>query len=77
MADVVVSKLAYSKILLHAGKYPHCSINGVLLAEKAKSKDSKCVKFVDAVPLFHMSLSLAPMTEVALMQVCHIILNFR
>ena len=71
MADFIVSKLAYTKMLLHCAKYPHCSINGVLLAEKIKNKESKCVKYVDAIPLFHMTLSLVPMLEVALTQVGH------
>ena len=69
MADFIVSKLAYSKMLLHCAKYPHTSINGVLISEKSKSKESKCVKYVDAVPLFHLTLSLVPMLEVALTQV--------
>ena len=69
MADISVSTRAYSKLLLHAAKYPHRAVNGVLLAEKTKSKDSKSIKFVDAVPLFHLTLGLAPMLEVALTQV--------
>ena len=73
MADVSVSSLAYSKILLHAAKFPHRAVNGVLLAEKQKGKDGKQVNFVDAVPLFHQSLFLTPMMEVALMQVSHMI----
>jgi len=68
MADVVVSSLAYCKILLHAAKFPHRAVNGVLLAEKTKGKDGKQVNFVDAVPLFHQSLFLTPMMEIALMQ---------
>ena len=64
-----MSSQAYCKVILHAAKYPHCAINGVFLAEKPKSKDSKVFKIVDAVPLFHISLSLTPMFEVALTQV--------
>ena len=70
MADVLVSMQAYCKLVLHAAKYPHCSVNGVLLAEKSKNKESKTLKFVDAIPLFHLNVSLAPMMEVALTQVC-------
>ena len=70
MADITLSTTAYCKLLLHAAKYPERAINGVLLAEKAKSKDSKGLKVVDAIPLFHLTLGLAPMMEVALMQVC-------
>jgi len=60
---------AYVKPILHAAKYPHCAVNGVLLAELTKNKDGKVVKLVDAVPLFHSSLTLAPMMEIALTQV--------
>lgn len=61
---------AYCKMLLHAAKYPHCAVNGLLVAEKCKEKkkDSQPVPFlcVDCVPLFHGTLALAPMLEVAL-----------
>lgn len=67
MGDVTMNAKAYSKIILHATKYPHCSVNGVLLA-KASGNKSK-VEYVDAVPLFHISLNLTPMAEVALTQV--------
>ncbi|KAL4234785.1 ER membrane protein complex subunit 8 [Mactra antiquata] len=61
---------AYSKLLLHAAKYPHCAVNGVLLAEDSKSsKEKKQIRFVDCIPLFHLSLSLAPMLEAALLQI--------
>lgn len=54
-------------MILHAAKYPHCAINGVLLAKSsAKNKE---IEFVDAVPLFHLALNLTPMAEVALTQV--------
>ena len=70
MADITLSTTAYCKLLLHAAKYPQRAINGVLLADKARSKDSKGLKVVDAIPLFHLTLGLAPMMEVALIQVC-------
>lgn len=66
--DVCFSGKAYCKIILHAAKYPHCSVNGVLLAEISKLK-SKNLVFVDAVPLFHIQLNLTPMSEIALTQV--------
>lgn len=69
MADLSFSDRAYVKIVLHAAKYPHCSVNGVLIAEDSKKKDAKSVHIVDAVPFFHQSLTLAPMLEVALTQV--------
>ncbi|KAJ8302955.1 hypothetical protein KUTeg_019351 [Tegillarca granosa] len=69
MAELVVSMQAYCKILLHAAKYPHCAVNGVLLAEDSKSKDHKTLRFVDCIPLFHLSLGLSPMLEAALLQI--------
>jgi ER membrane protein complex subunit 8/9 len=73
MSEVKFSALAYCKLILHAVKYPHASVNGVLLAsEDSKRGDSLLVE--DIVPLFHSALTLAPMAEVALQQV--ICLNF-
>ncbi|XP_029647178.1 ER membrane protein complex subunit 8 [Octopus sinensis] len=67
MVDYNVSLQAYCKILSHAAKYPHSSVNGVLLAEDTKVKDSnKCLKMVDTIPLFHVCLGLTPMLEFAL-----------
>lgn len=68
MAEITLSVKAYCKIILHAAKYPHCSINGVLLAKPVSSKH-KGLEFLDAVPLFHNSLNLTPMAEIALTQV--------
>lgn len=58
-------------MLLHAAKYPQCAVNGLLVAEKHKDKKRDgpgglSVLCVDCVPLFHGSLALAPMLEVAL-----------
>lgn len=63
-----LSTQAYSKMLLHAAKYPHCAVNGLLVAEKLKRKDGArdATLCVDCVPLFHGTLALAPMLEVAL-----------
>ena len=70
MAEITVGIQAYAKLLLHAAKYPHCAVNGILLAEDNKSsKEKKQIKFVDCIPLFHISLTLAPMLEAALLQV--------
>ncbi|KAF5304099.1 hypothetical protein FQA39_LY01884 [Lamprigera yunnana] len=68
MSEIVFSCRAYCKIILHAAKYPYCSINGVLLA-KLPSPKNKELEFVDAVPLFHNALNLTPMAEVALTQI--------
>lgn len=72
MADVKFTSRAYCKMILHAAKYPHCAVNGVLLSECPKSKDSKKsqnIAFLDAVPLFHQCLHVSPMAEIALTQV--------
>ena len=63
---VCISARAYSKILLHASKYPHKAVCGVLIA---KENTDITVDVLDAIPLFHLSLGLAPMMEVALTQV--------
>lgn len=58
---------AYCKMLLHAAKYPHRAVNGLLVAEKHKKDSTRnSVLCVDCVPLFHGALALAPMLEVAL-----------
>lgn len=76
MAEITVETKAYVKLLLHAAKYPHCAVNGILLAEDSKhSKDKSRVRFVDCIPLFHLSLSLAPMLEAALLQVTRVLVN--
>ena len=58
---------AYSKIVLHGCKYPHCALNGVLIG--SISKETQTVQIQDSIPLFHIGLGLAPMLEVALTQV--------
>ncbi|KAF4520816.1 hypothetical protein B566_EDAN007111 [Ephemera danica] len=69
MIEVKFSAQAYCKMILHAAKYPHAPVNGVLLATDKKGGG---VTIVDCVPLFHLSLNLAPMTEIALTQIEHI-----
>lgn len=68
MTIVRFGEKAYCKIIAHASKYPHCTLNGLLLA-KASAINSKEIEFVDAIPLFHISINLIPMAEIALMQV--------
>jgi hypothetical protein len=69
--SVSLSTKAFIKPLLHALKYAHCAVNGLLLAkDDSMTKDGRStVVAVDAVPLFHSSLTLAPMMEVALTQI--------
>jgi len=59
-----ISSRAYCKLILHCGKYPSSQINGLLLARK-----DDLSHICDAIPLFHMSVGLTPMHEVALSQV--------
>ncbi|XP_058116943.1 ER membrane protein complex subunit 8/9 homolog [Anopheles ziemanni] len=64
MSEILFDARAYCKIMLHAAKYPHLAVNGLLLAEAGKPS-----VIVDAVPLFHQCLQVSPMAEVALVQV--------
>ena len=57
---------AYCKPILHALKYPSQSVLGILVGEEKGNK----INITDAFPLFHGSV-LAPMTELALTQVCY------
>lgn len=71
-ADISISCPALAKILLHAARYPQAAVSGVVLAPARSSGGGDApttVTLVDAVPLFHLHLSLAPMLEVALTQV--------
>ncbi len=61
----LTSSLAAAKILLHAFKHPFGAVNGILIG---KIQSSQAV-VVDAIPLFHEHLYLAPMFEVAMLQV--------
>lgn len=62
---------AYAKVILHAAKYPHAAVNGVLLAKLPAKDEAKPLKlvFTDAIPLFHQTQGLSPMLEVALTQI--------
>ncbi|XP_058818934.1 ER membrane protein complex subunit 8/9 homolog [Topomyia yanbarensis] len=66
MTEVNFSARAYCKIMLHAAKYPHLAVNGLLLGAKASESPTKVL---DAVPLFHQCLHVTPMAEIALIQV--------
>lgn len=70
MSEISFNERAYCKMILHAVKYPHCSVNGVLLASSKQVKESpKKLSFVDAIPLFHLCLHVTPMIEIALTQI--------
>ncbi|KAK0162341.1 hypothetical protein PV327_008686 [Microctonus hyperodae] len=67
MAKVTFSTRASCKIILHAAKYPHCAINGLLLAKQKNKADNKSELYIeDAIPLFHQCLHVSPMAEIAL-----------
>jgi hypothetical protein len=65
-----ISAVAYAKIKLHAFKYPHCEVTGILLADRENPRIIS-----DVVPLFHQGTKLLPMIEVAFQQVEKIINN--
>ncbi|CAG9088835.1 unnamed protein product [Plutella xylostella] len=73
MSDTVtIETKAFAKLVLHAAKYPHCAVNGVLIADASKIKDgnrNQDLEVVDAIPLFHHSHYVTPMAEVALTQI--------
>ena len=71
--SIELTTRAYSKIILHAAKYPYASVNGVVLA-KSPPKGQKAgaaakLSLIDTIPLFHQSEGLSPMVEVALTQI--------
>lgn len=66
--NLAISLRCYLKILMHAFRYPHATVNGLLIMEKKKK--SKSNRLVDCIPLFHSGHGLTPMLEVALNQVC-------
>jgi len=55
--------LAYGKLILHALKYPHQTVNGVFIGS---TQPSGLVVIEDAVPLQHHWTNLNPMMEVGL-----------
>ncbi|XP_066582564.1 ER membrane protein complex subunit 8-like [Prorops nasuta] len=72
MSDVYISPRAYCKTILHGVKYPHCAINGLLLAKQKKGEGKSANLYIeDAIPLFHICLHVSPMAEIALNLVDH------
>lgn len=72
MPGVKLTTQAYCKMVLHGAKYPHCAVNGLLVAERQRPRKEhppgagNHTLFVDCIPLFHGTLALTPMLEVAL-----------
>ena len=67
--DCVISTKCFCKIVMHSLKYPSNTVNGLLLAEKRKKKDSSYLYMIDSVPLFHISHGLTSCLEITLLQV--------
>ena len=63
MTSFQLQDLAYAKVIIHALKYPHRTVNGVLLGHPPSSGT---VVIVDAVPLQHHWINLSPAMEVGL-----------
>ena len=53
MGTVVLSEVAYTKVLLHAQKYPHCAVDGFLVGSSSASSGPPSLTVDDALPLFH------------------------
>ncbi|KAG8963695.1 hypothetical protein FRC03_002667 [Tulasnella sp. 419] len=64
-ATFTVQYKAYLKLLLHASKHPHASVNGVLLGRQDPSSGQNWI-VCDAIPLLHRWTNLSPMMEVGL-----------
>ena len=62
MVEYVVSHQAYVKLVLHAAKHPHRSVNGVLLGKIVED----VVNISDAVPMLHHWISLSPCMEIGM-----------
>ncbi|KAG9088796.1 hypothetical protein FRC06_001847 [Ceratobasidium sp. 370] len=60
-----ISHKAYTKVIVHAAKYPHAPVNGVLIGRPTPS-DGGPIVVEDAIPLLHQWTSLSPMMEIGL-----------
>jgi hypothetical protein len=56
-----------ARMILHAARWPFSAVFGILLG---KQEGSNTVVVEDAIPVFHVHKNLAPMLEIALLQVC-------
>ncbi|QRV95602.1 hypothetical protein RhiJN_23620 [Ceratobasidium sp. AG-Ba] len=59
-----ISHKAYTKVIVHAAKYPHAPVNGVLIGKASTGNGTVLVE--DAIPLLHEWTSLSPMMEIGL-----------
>uniref|UniRef100_A0A8C2QBL2 MPN domain-containing protein n=1 Tax=Cricetulus griseus TaxID=10029 RepID=A0A8C2QBL2_CRIGR len=59
MPSVKLTTQAYGKMVLHGAKHLHCAVNGLLVAERQRSRkehqpgEGSHTLFVDCIPLFH------------------------
>ena len=53
--EVEFEPRAYAKMLLHTAKYPHCAVNGLLLASGSRKSAGGQLILTDCIPLFHQS----------------------
>ncbi|KAF8603319.1 UPF0172-domain-containing protein [Ceratobasidium sp. AG-I] len=60
-----ISHKAYTKLIIHAAKYPHAPVNGVLIGAASPSAGGSIV-VADAIPLLHQWTNLSPMMEIGL-----------
>ncbi|KAM8961790.1 ER membrane protein complex subunit 9 [Pelodytes ibericus] len=65
MCEVELSTRVYVKMRLHAARYPHCTVSGVLVGRRGNG----CVTLYDCVPICHLYHPLALSLEVALTQI--------
>ena len=59
-----ISHEAHAKVLLHALRYPHAAVNGILLGRRP----SESIEIEDALALFHTQLCVSGLLEAALAQ---------
>ncbi len=64
-AETVITPEAYSVLFLHACKYPHRAVNGLLIG----TSEGSTVHVTKTLPLFHSHHALLPMLEAALVLV--------
>ena len=62
MSSYSLSSRAYTKIALHAAKYPASTLLGLLIG-KASPSSPQNVVIEDVVPLLHKWTTLSPITE--------------
>jgi len=63
--SISVTSRAFVKMQLHAAKYPHRAVNGLLLACKETFAKEGVLLIVDTISLFHQCIQLTPMLDVA------------